>query len=76
MISTGGTIMKAYELLKKEGARDIFVVATHGLFVEDALKKLRNHGIKEIITTNSIPNETAVFDVSEILFEEIKWLKN
>ena len=76
MISTGGTIMKAYELLKKEGARDIFVVATHGLFVEDALKKLRNLGIKEITTTNSIPNETAVFDVSEILFEEIKWLKN
>jgi phosphoribosylpyrophosphate synthetase len=46
------------------------------LFVEDALKKLRNLGIKEITTTNSIPNETAVFDVSEILFEEIEWLKN
>jgi len=53
----------------------VFVIATHGLFVEDALQKLKNLGIKNIMTTNSVPNEVAVFDVSEILIEELEWIK-
>jgi len=72
MISTGGTVIEAYKLLKKENAKDIYVAAIHGIFAENSLERLRNLGLKRIITTNTIPNPVAEVDISSLLFEEIK----
>jgi ribose-phosphate pyrophosphokinase len=37
IISTGGTMAKSIQELKKHGANNIFVVCTHGLFVGEAI---------------------------------------
>ncbi|MDT7892432.1 MAG: ribose-phosphate diphosphokinase [Thermoproteota archaeon] len=67
MISTGSTIIEAAKMLKNEGAKDIYVVATHGLFVANSWDKLRSlESIKKIICSNSIPNPAAYLDVSSI----------
>ncbi|RLI66264.1 MAG: ribose-phosphate diphosphokinase [Candidatus Asgardarchaeum californiense] len=57
IISTGGTMAKSVKELKKQGAEEIFVACTHGLFVGDAKEKLISAGCDEIVCTDTIPNE-------------------
>jgi len=53
MISTGGTIAESIAALREHGAnREIFVAATHGLFLENAREKL--HDATEIFVTDSV----------------------
>jgi len=67
MISTGASIMKTIELLKKYHIGDVYAICTHALLVDDAKQKLLNAGIKEVISTNSIPNEFAKVDLSSVI---------
>ena len=55
MITTGGTLCEAAALLKRQGARDIYAVATHALFVPQAFKRLKNSVFNEIIVTDTVP---------------------
>lgn len=55
MIDTAGTITEAAKLLVKEGAKEVYVCAAHGLFSGPAMQRLEDSPIKEVITTNSIP---------------------
>jgi len=54
IISTGGTMAKSIQELKKHGAKNIFVACTHGLFAGNAVKKLTSAGCNEIISTDTI----------------------
>ena len=67
MISTGTSIMKTIELLKKYHIGDVYAICTHALLLDDAKQKLLNAGIKEVISTNSIPNEFAKVDLSSVI---------
>jgi len=67
MISTGTSIMKTIELLEKYRIGDVYAICTHALLVDDAKQKLLNAGIKEVISTNSIPNEFAKVDLSSVI---------
>lgn len=55
MISSGTTILKAVKILKKKGAKNIYCISTHGLFIGGARSKLLKSGIKKIFVTNSLP---------------------
>ena len=67
MISTGTSIVKTIELLKKYHIGDVYAICTHALLLDDAKQKLLNAGIKEVISTNSIPNEFAKVDLSSVI---------
>ena len=67
MISTGTSIIKTAELLKKYHIGDVYAICTHALLLDDAKQKLLNAGIKEVISTNSIPNEFAKVDLSSVI---------
>lgn len=60
MVDTGGTVVSAVDILKENGAKDVYLAVTHGvLSAKDGKKatdKLKEAGIKKIITTNSINN--------------------
>ncbi len=71
MVSTGNTLIEAMKNLKKLGAKKFTIIAVHGIFVENALKKLRKNNAK-VITTNTIPNQAAKIDVSGLIAEELK----
>ncbi len=62
MIDTAGTISEASKLLKKKGAKDIYVCAAHGLFNGEAMKRLNDAPVKEIIVTNSVPKKSDSID--------------
>lgn len=54
MIETGGTIVEAAKFLRNHGAKDIYVLATHGIFSGKARENLQNPSIKSILVTNSL----------------------
>jgi ribose-phosphate pyrophosphokinase len=55
MIATGSTIIAAAEQLKENGATDVWVAATHGLFSGPAIDRLKNSVIDRVIVTNTVP---------------------
>lgn len=54
MIDTAGTITEASSLLKRKGAKDIYVYATHAILSGSSVEKLEKSEIKEIVFTNTI----------------------
>jgi ribose-phosphate pyrophosphokinase len=63
IISTGGTIAKAAESLREQGASRILAVCTHGVFAGEALKKL-SAVCDEICSTDTIENPTTCISVA------------
>jgi ribose-phosphate pyrophosphokinase len=58
MISTGGTVSRSIAALLEAGARpEIYVVATHALFLPGARQKLSHHSVRAILVTDTIPVE-------------------
>ncbi|MEO2151179.1 MAG: ribose-phosphate diphosphokinase [Thermococcus sp.] len=67
IISTGGTMVKASEILRKLGAERIFVGVTHGVFAEGAIERVSN-AVDELAVTNTIPTPVSKISiVPEIL---------
>jgi ribose-phosphate pyrophosphokinase len=63
MIRSGGSIVNAAKTYKDAGAGDIYVITTHGLFVNDGINKLKNSGlIKKLICTDSHVNTQYIQD--------------
>lgn len=56
--STGHSLAAAARQLRDRGARSIAVAVTHALFVGDALDQLRDAGVSEIHSTDSVPHAT------------------
>lgn len=55
MCDTGGTLIKAAQELKEHGARRVFAVITHPVFSADALQKIGDSVIDEMIIADTIP---------------------
>jgi ribose-phosphate pyrophosphokinase len=59
MIDTAGTLVGSIRELKKRGAGDIYVCATHGVFSGPSIQRLQQSDIVECVVTNAIPCEPA-----------------
>jgi len=55
MISTGGSIVGAVNVVRQHGAKKVYVGAAHGLFCGPAIEKLSQAAIDEIVVTDSLP---------------------
>jgi len=71
MISTGGSIVKATQFLKKQKCKKVYVACTHALLMNDAEKRIRKAGVTKIISTNTIPGKTSIVDISNIIAKAI-----
>jgi len=72
IISTGGSIIRATQFLKRQKCKRVFVACTHGLFIGDAERKIKKAGVSQIISTNTIPRSTSKVDVSGVIAESIR----
>lgn len=63
IISTGGTIVKASEQLRKQGAASIVAVCTHGVFASNAIPRLKA-ACDEVHSTDTIENPTTAVTVA------------
>ena len=55
LIDTGGTIAEAVRVLKENGARNVTIVATHGVLSDPATRRLAECGAQEVVVTDTLP---------------------
>ena len=72
IISTGGTVAGAARLLKEQKPKRIAAVCVHGLFVEDALAKMKKAGIASIACTNTIKGRYAQIDATSLIADALR----
>jgi ribose-phosphate pyrophosphokinase len=80
IIATAGTVCSAARLVKQRGAEKIYVGATHGVLADQALERLKEAPIDEVVITDTIPVENrakelispTVLTISGMLGEAIK----
>lgn len=54
-VDTAGSLTETVHILRENGARDIYASFTHAVLSPPAVKRLEGAGLKEIVTTNTIP---------------------
>ncbi|MFX1464993.1 MAG: ribose-phosphate diphosphokinase [Promethearchaeota archaeon] len=67
IISTGGTIANAATMLKDQGARRVFVGATHALLIKNARTRIMQAQVEEIIGTDTVLNEVSKISVAPLI---------
>ena len=81
MIDTAGTVCKAASLMKEMGAKSVRVAATHPILSGDAIARIEDSAIEEVIVTNSIPlrgksSKIKVLSIANIFADTIKKVYN
>eukprot|EP00758_Cryptobia_borreli_P000495 Tbor_TRINITY_DN1146_c0_g1::TRINITY_DN1146_c0_g1_i1::g.15608::m.15608/K00948/PRPS, prsA; ribose-phosphate pyrophosphokinase len=85
MIDTGGTLVKAAEMLKEYGATEVHAWATHGILTDPACERINAcDAIKEVVVTDSIPQEKnlamcpklKIISIAKLLAEAIHRIHN
>jgi ribose-phosphate pyrophosphokinase len=56
IISTGGTIVQAIDVLRKNGVNKVYVATSHPVLVENALMKVLEAGAEMVIGSDTIPS--------------------
>jgi ribose-phosphate pyrophosphokinase len=54
MIDTAGSVTSAVETLYENGAREVYVVATHGIFSDPARERIAASPVKEVVVTDTL----------------------
>lgn len=70
IISTGHTMAEVVKDVKRMGAKKIYCICVHAVFVGNAYEMLKRSGAK-VISCNTIPHKTNKIDVSGIISEAI-----
>jgi ribose-phosphate pyrophosphokinase len=69
IISTGGTMAKACEVLKREGTLKVLSGATHLLMISNAEERLKKAGIDGIFGSDSIPSKFSDISIASVIEE-------
>ncbi len=74
IISTGGTIVAAANLLYELGATEVYAACVHPLLVGEAEKRLREAGVKEVVGTDSVPSPVSKVSLAPLLAQALREL--
>jgi len=74
IISTGGTIVAAANLLYELGAAEVYAACVHPLLVGEAEKRLREADVKEVIGTDSVPSPVSKVSLAPLLAQTLREL--
>ncbi|MDO5649365.1 MAG: ribose-phosphate pyrophosphokinase [Gallicola sp.] len=66
MIDTAGTILNAATALKEQGAKKVYITATHGVLSEPAMERIATSCVEECVVTNTIPQKEKVKATSKL----------
>ena len=79
LIDTAGSITAAVDTLYENGAKEVYVTATHGIFSGSAFERIRESPVKEVVVTDTLHLEVGpedikvkVLSVADILARTIK----
>ncbi len=78
-IDTAGTLIEIVRALEREGVSEIYACATHGVLSADAVDRIRDSSLRELILTDSIPlppskriGKIKTFSIAPLIGEAIK----
>ena len=74
MIDTGGTACKACELLIENGAKEVYMLACHGLFSGPAIERINKSSFKRVIVGNTVPTRKTVSECEKIEVIDVTWI--
>jgi ribose-phosphate pyrophosphokinase len=74
MISTGMSIVKSAQLLKKYGATRVITACAHAVLIAGAADRIMSAGVDELIATNSIPGKFSKVDITPLLASHFEML--
>ena len=57
MVDTAGTLTKAADLMIERGAKSVRAICTHAILSGNAVEKIENSNLLELIVTDSIPSK-------------------
>mgnify|MGYP002129962134 CR=1 FL=1 len=67
MIDTAGTLVKAAEVLKDRGAKNVYAYCTHPIFSGPAIERIaQGSALDEVVVTNTIPLSAHAADCKKI----------
>ena len=72
IISTGGTIVQAAKAAKRMGARRMFVLCTHPVLADAALRKVKAAGVIKVVGTDTIPSPVSTVSVAPVIAEALR----
>lgn len=67
MIDTAGSVINALEALKRHGAKEFYLAATHAVLSGPAITRLKASDFKEIVVTDTIPLNQKHFEKIQVL---------
>ncbi len=81
MIDTAGTLSKAANIIKEQGAKSVRAFATHAVLSGPAYERIENSALTEVIVTDSIPlkqesDKIKVLSVADIFSDVIDKIYN
>jgi ribose-phosphate pyrophosphokinase len=75
MIRTGSSLLSAARAYRDSGAREVTALATHGVFPEDALDRLRDSGLlRRVVCTDSHPRARELQDGDFLVVDPVAGL--
>ena len=81
MVDTGGTLIKATELMYANGAKSVRAIASHAIMSDPATDRVNNSQLTEMIFTNSIPynkecSKCTILSVARLFADTIRRVQN
>ncbi len=70
IIATGGTIIKASEQLREQGAKRVIAACTHGLYTGGAIPKLKG-ACDMLLSTDTLESDTSKISMASIIVEAL-----
>jgi ribose-phosphate pyrophosphokinase len=55
MVDTAGTLVKAAQVLKEEGAKKVVAYCTHPVLSGGAIERIKGSDLDELVVTDTIP---------------------
>ena len=78
-VDTAGSLLETARILNENGAKEIYAGCTHGILSADAVERIKNSPIKELVITNTIPlpkekqiDKIKVLTIAPLFAEAIK----
>lgn len=71
IISTGGTIVAATKILKKQGAKRVYAACVHPLLIGEAQSKIMKSGAEGIVGTDCFSSPVSVVSVAPLIAEAL-----
>lgn len=82
IVDTAKTLCKSAEALKRKGAKEVYALCSHPILSNDAVKRIEESEIEELVVTDSIPlndkksKKITVVSIATLLAEAIKRVHN